>query len=210
MGTITTEGKASRLVQFDRLNTVVTFHSRSRLTGKTIKTALEDCEKFLHTISDMGIDLDSLEAGANNTNRDTYGDDNEVETDREVVLRSGYDLNLMNVIMHIVEQNGFDADVDFSPELSGVETIKTELYAEAARDSKEKADRIARSINMEITGLDKLETDSCFGFIPDEYLSGGVKGNMCPDQLDRFSAYSKLSSQQTRVEVTVKGIWKTE
>ena len=161
MGTITTEGKASRLVQYDRLNTVVTFHSRSRLTGKTIKTALEDCEKFLHTISDMGIDLDSLEAGANNTNRDMYGDDNEVETDREVVLRSGYDLNLMNVIMHIVEQNGFDADVDFSPELSGVETIKTELYAEAARDSKEKADRIARSINMEITSLDKLETDSC-------------------------------------------------
>ena len=210
MGTITTEGKASRLVQFDRLNTVVTFHSRSRLTGKTIKTALEDCEKFLHTMSDMGIDLDSLEAGANNTNRDTYGDDNEVETDREVVLRSGYDLNLMNVIMHIVEQNGFDADVDFSPELSGVETIKTELYAEAARDSKEKADRIARSINMEITGLDKLETDSCFGFIPDEYLSGGEKGNICPDQLDRFSAYSRLSSQQTRVEVTVKGIWKTE
>ena len=57
MGTITTEGKASRLVQFDRLNTVVTFHSRSRLTGKTIKTALEDCEKFLHTMSDMGIGL---------------------------------------------------------------------------------------------------------------------------------------------------------
>ena len=77
-------------------------------------------------MSDMGIDLDSLEAGANNTNRDTYG---------------------------------FDADVDLSP---------------------------------------------------DEYLSGGVKGNICSDQLDRFSAYSKLSSQQTRVEVTVKGIWKTE
>ena len=53
-------------------------------------------------------------------------------------------------------------------------------------------------------------TDSCFGFIPDEYLSGGVKGNICSDQLDCFSAYSKLSSQQTRVEVTVKGIWKTE
>ena len=209
MGTITTEGRATRLVKYDRLNTTVTFHSRSRLTSKTIKTALEDCEKFLHTMSEMGVDLNSFEAGANNTSRDTYDDSNEAQTERTVVLRSGYDLNLINVIMHIVEKNGFDVDIDFNPEFSNEETIKTELYEEATRESKEKADRIARSVNMEITGLDKLETDSCYGFSR-EYHKGGEVGDICLDPLDRFSAYSKLSSQQAEVEVTVKGVWKTE
>ena len=66
-------------LQFHRLTTTVTFHSRSRLTSKTIKTALEDCEKFLQTMSDMGTKLDTFEAGANNTSRDTYNDSNDAQ-----------------------------------------------------------------------------------------------------------------------------------
>lgn len=210
MGTIITEGRSSRLVEYNRLKTTITFRSRNRSTSRAIKTAMEDCEKFLNTMAEMGVKPEAFEAGDNDTLRSSYNEKNEMQTDREVVLRSQYDLNLVNVILHIVEKNDFDANVDFQPEVSNENKIKAELYQEATVVSKEEAEKIAKSINMKIVGLNKLETDNARNFYTDSLETPGSVGDICVDELECGAAYAKLSSQQMEISVTVRGIWKTE
>lgn len=210
MGTITTEGRSSRLVKYDRLKMTINFCTRNRSTSKSIKTAMDDCEKFLNIMADMGVKLGAFEAGVNSTVRGPYDEKSEMRTDREVVLRSQYDLNLVNVILHIIEKNDFDANVDFDPEISNENEIKGELYQEAAMTSKKEAEMIANSINMTIVGLDKLETDNARNYYSDSLDTDGSVGDIYVDDLECGAAYAKLSSQQMEIKVTVRGIWKTE
>ena len=117
---------------------------------------------------------------------------------------------MVNAILHVIERNDFDADVNFEPEISNASEIKEELYQEATVASKAEADRIARSVNNEIKGLYKLVTDDCYDYAPYIGNSGGEVGDLCIDEVESYNSYAQLSKQQTEITVTVKGIWKTE
>lgn len=212
MGTITTEGKATRLVEYDRLVSTITFRSRDNRTSKSVKATLDDCEKFLVIMSDLGVKQDSFEAGNNSIEKDSFRDSREVVTERTVVLRTKYDLKLINAIFEVIEKKGFDADVDFSPECSNEKEIREELYKEASAASREEADRIATSLGMKIVGLEKMETDECYDYSSYVPSSGGIVGDIClDDEMGwAFKQYAKTKAQQKRIDAAVKAIWQVE
>ena len=211
MGKIITEGKAGRLVKYDTLTTNITFRANKRQTGVAIKTALDDCGGFLAYLKENGVDTGVFEAGSNSAEHSGYQSRDDVDAKRSLTARTGYDLKFVNYIMRAIEQNGYEADVSFSPGIRDIEEIKNELYTEAALRSKEKAEKMAEAMGMNVFSLKKMSEADTYGFHDDGdlcsvYSEAPELGSEPP--IDK--SYSELDSQQTLIEVRVEGEWKVE
>lgn len=71
-------------------------------------------------------------------------------------MRTVYNLHLTDVVMKMVEQNAYDANINIKPEILDKEIVHKELMQEAVKDARKKADMMAEAAGTKVIGIKRI------------------------------------------------------
>lgn len=217
MGKIVTLGKAARLVPYDCLTTTVTFRSSASRTDAALRTVLKESEQFLTLLKDTGIELSGIEAGKNSVWESRTREETCIYASRDVTFRTAYDPGFVDNITRMIADGGFDATLDFSSEVTGIQKVKNELYEDAAQTAKVSAEGVATAMGMKIISLERIKTEDAdrynrnvFGDRESTFDDGMDVPMSLAKSVSVEGGYSELSAPKTKVEVVVYAEWNVE
>lgn len=156
MGRITTKGTASRWVDYDGMTVTIEFEAREKRTKESLRKVMEESEGFLKELSSEGIDISLIEAGRSQVTKGRYSDEEYVEAKRAISMRTVYNLHLTDVVMKMVEQNAYEANINIKPEILDKEIVHKELMQEAVKDARKKADMMAEAAGTTVIGIKRI------------------------------------------------------
>lgn len=217
MGKIVTLGKATRLVPYDCLTTTVKFQSSAPRTDAALRTVLKESEQFLTQLKDAGMDLSTLEAGSNTVWEARSEEEKRVYANRGIVFRTAYDPGFVDRLSRMIAENGYEAALDFSSEISNMRAIKNELFGTAAMNAKSSAEQVASAMGLKVVSLERIKTEesdryrrNAFEDIEDIFSDGIGHSRNLSKAVTVEGGYSELSAPKTEVEVVVYAEWNVE
>lgn len=157
MGKIMVVGKAEREYEANECNINLEIEVSRQTSSEASKVSSEQCEALLSKLQDeLGINPSSIEIHYDRIDKRSSYKSNEIsyESKKSLWLHIPADMKLVNAIRHIIE-TGFD-DVSFTAlySVSNEAALNKELFKEAIADSRAKADFLAESMGLKITGID--------------------------------------------------------
>ena len=157
MGKIMVVGKAEREYEANECNINLEIEVSRQTSSEASKVSSEQCEALLSKLQDeLGINPSSVEIHYDRIDKRSSYKSNEIsyESKKSLRLHIPADMKLVNAIRHIIE-TGFD-DVSFTAlySVSNEAALNKELFKEAIADSRAKADFLAESMGLKITGID--------------------------------------------------------
>ena len=157
MGKIMVVGKAEREYEANECSINLEIEVSRRIASEAWKISIEQCELLLSKVQDeLGINPRSVEIHYDRIDKKSSYNSNDIsyESKKSLWLYIPADMKLVNAIRHIIE-TGFE-DVSFTSmySVSNEAALKKELFKEAIADSKAKADFLAESMGLKITGID--------------------------------------------------------
>lgn len=157
MGKIMVVGKAEREYEANECSINLEIEVSRQTSSEASKVSSEQCEALLSKLQDeLGINPSSIEIHYDRIDKRSSYNSNEInyESKKSLWLHIPADMKLVNAIRHIIE-TGFD-DVSFTAlySVSNEAQLYKELFKEAIADSRAKADFLAESMGLKITGID--------------------------------------------------------
>ena len=157
MGKIMVVGKAEREYEANECSINLEIEVSRQTSSEASKVSSEQCEALLSKLQDeLGINPSSVEIHYDRIDKRSSYKSNEIsyESKKSLWLHIPADMKLVNAIRHIIE-TGFD-DVSFTAlySVSNEAALNKELFKEAIADSRAKADFLAESMGLKITGID--------------------------------------------------------
>lgn len=157
MGKIMVVGKAEREYEANECSINLEIEVSRQTSSEASKVSSEQCEALLSKLQDeLGINPSSIEIHYDRIDKRSSYKSNEIsyESKKSLWLHIPADMKLVNAIRHIIE-TGFD-DVSFTAlySVSNEAALNKELFKEAIADSRAKADFLAESMGLKITGID--------------------------------------------------------
>ena len=157
MGKIMVVGKAEREYEANECSINLEIEVSRQTSSEASKVSSEQCEALLSKLQDeLGINPSSVEIHYDRIDKRSSYNSNEIsyESKKSLWLHIPADMKLVNAIRHIIE-TGFD-DVSFTAlySVSNEAVLNKELFKEAIADSRAKADFLAESMGLKITGID--------------------------------------------------------
>lgn len=157
MGKIMVVGKAEREYEANECSINLEIEVSRQTSSEASKVSSEQCEALLSKLQDeLGINPSSIEIHYDRIDKRSSYKSNEIsyESKKSLWLHISADMKLVNAIRHIIE-TGFD-DVSFTAlySVSNEAALNKELFKEAIADSRAKADFLAESMGLKITGID--------------------------------------------------------
>ena len=157
MGKIMVVGKAEREYEANECSINLEIEVSRQTSSEASKISSEQCELLLSKLQDeLGINPRSVEIHYDRIDKKSSYNSNDIsyESKKSLWLYIPADMKLVNAIRHIIE-TGFE-DVSFTSmySVSNEAALKKELFKEAIADSKAKADFLAESMGLKITGID--------------------------------------------------------
>lgn len=157
MGKIMVVGKAEREYEANECSINLEIEVSRQTSSEASKVSSEQCEALLSKLQDeLGINPSSIEIHYDRIDKRSSYKSNEIsyESKKSFWLHIPADMKLVNAIRHIIE-TGFD-DVSFTAlySVSNEAALNKELFKEAIADSRAKADFLAESMGLKITGID--------------------------------------------------------
>ena len=158
MGTLYTNGFASRKVDYDVMTVIITFYSNEKLAQDAAKKVLEDSEIFLAKLKESGIDISDFRAGQNTVEEpDRYSEDKSVKAHRTITYECKYDLGFVDFIMSMISSLSLGASVSINPAYSKLPELHQELIKEVIKEARAKAELIADEMGLKITGVKNIK-----------------------------------------------------
>ena len=87
---------------YDRLDLNVTFKVTAPTSKDAIKKVTEQCEEFLAIVAELGVKTECVRAGEFSIDKNYYRERDEMTASKEVIIRTGMSVPLMNRIMGII------------------------------------------------------------------------------------------------------------
>ena len=209
MGKIMVVGKAEREYEANECSINLEIEVSRQTSSEASKVSSEQCEALLSKLQDeLGINPSSVEIHYDRIDKRSSYKSNEIsyESKKSLWLHIPADMKLVNAIRHIIE-TGFD-DVSFTAlySVSNEAALNKELFKEAIADSRAKADFLAESMGLKITGIDSanLSGDEDVYDLTEEpveivrYLMSAAGASSLSDQ---------LKPNQVELSAEVKIVW---
>ena len=213
MGKITVVGQAEHEYSPD----ICMIDMEVRITRKTASEAsiacTARCEQLLKKLKEeLGIDPSSIEQYSDRISRESDYHSNEVyyESRKSMCLYIPTNMRIVNTIRSIIGM-GFE-DVSFSTNymVSNEEELNKELLKEAIANSRAKAELLAESMGLKITGVDSADLSGKEDVydLTEESERGLVRYKMSADGANSFS--DQLKPEQIELSSKVKIVWLVE
>ena len=217
MGKILVQGKAERQYEADIcfINfEITTDHSDS---SAATKEADEIMEELLHALEQINIPPECFTITENRTWRTSNYDNKNKEgyiSTRRLKLRTASNMVLVNDIREVIG-NGFPkVAVSVGYLLSNERKLRKELFQEAIRDSRERAEMMAAAVGCKVTGLDTARlSDGDFDIDDIEDLADSESDHVYRHQMlarDTGRYADRLSTEKKELSAEVNIVWLTE
>lgn len=95
MGKIEITGHATRRVQCDAVELIITFDADAKSSRIASKQVLEQCELFLEKVEELGIDISKIRITDDSAHKHSYRDNNEYSAERTITLKTKFDMILL-------------------------------------------------------------------------------------------------------------------
>ena len=214
MGKIMVIGKAERKYSADLCNVNLEVETTRKTANEASKASSEQCERLLSKLQELGIEPDRIEIHYDQVDRKSDYHSNEIsyESRKSLWLHIPADMQLVNAIRSIIEA-GFE-DISFSTlySVSNEIALNRQLLKEAISDSRNKADLLASSMGLKITGVDSANLsgdEDAYDLAKDEeeeydrvcYARKAASGYPLSD---------KLKPNEVELNAAVKIVWLIE
>ena len=157
MGGIMVKGSAQRRVDYDQVTIGISFTARKANAHEASERVLKECEDFLATLDEKGIDISQFELKRDDVSEESFRLDSGKElyysAVRSVQIRTVFDMETINVIREILIDSGSDTTFDIDYSLSNIESLQLELRLEALKNAKQEAEKMAGAIGKEVINL---------------------------------------------------------
>lgn len=182
----------------------INFLASGNVTFDVSDKTLKDCETFLTEIEKIGIKPSSFSLDNDEVTGDTYRDDSDYESERCIKLEIPFDMVIINSIHELLNTNKYNAEFEIDQKLSNEKKIRMELINEAVLDSKEKAEKLAKTLGMNVKGIESMATEESY----DNYFymeQEQCRGMMMSKNLSKKS--NELKSKDTMIHERVEVKW---
>lgn len=160
MSVIELTSKAEREVPADMMEITVVFKASGTSSDKVSKCVMDDAERFLSKINDLGIEPDQVSLKADELVDYSYRDDKEINARRELQITTPLNVGLSNRLREILHEGGYSFLFSVEQELSNRAEIRAELLKEALLNSRKMAEDLAASMNMRVDSIESVEEES--------------------------------------------------
>ena len=184
MGKIKIQGRASKLVECDVVEFMITIHATDSSLSKAISKVREDTEKLLKSLNEMGFEMKDIHLGDDATEKD-YGRNKPIYScKRKINFLTQFNAALNNRIYKIVEDYEICAYIDTKYSYSKEKELRKVLLKEALLDSKAKAQLLAETNNQMVTGIEEINDGADKVFLKEAYpVCACASANGLSDQL---------------------------
>ena len=176
MGKIEVEGYAERTVDYDMMEISIGFYEFDISAKEASEEVMSACETFLGTVKKYGVDISKFKLESDSVRAESrYYEDENISghcASRKLSFAAPFDMKMINNLRSISDKLDLRTSFDVNYKLSDSDSIKEELKLEAVRNAKARAEKIASSIDMKVTGLISADKN-------DRYSSGGGGEIMC-------------------------------
>lgn len=206
MGTLTINGYAKHEYSYDSMKITIGFNAYETTTTLALEKVMNQCEEFLAVLADYGVRTEDITLGENSVENNYDDGENTADALREIIIRTTFDMKLINAIMSLIKDKGYDADIESKYQISNLEKIHENLLKEAMLDSKRKATLIAESVGQKVVGIDSV--DSTYSSRNTMDLMTCEKYRLMEDK--QFAYSNKLKSPVTTESENITVTWLVE
>lgn len=208
MGKIKTEGRVTLEFEPDIYEITITVRAEGKTSGAAVTAGKKQTEQLLQSLQDkLQIKSEQLSAEREAVDKPTHYDQKESDYhfSRTLCLKIPADNKLRESVTDMLAEMD-DVTYMITEKLSNENNQKQTALDTAIRIAREKAERIANSLQCEIVGFENILTDGASN-IQDEDEEP-VRGIVAPSCYKKKAASLKNPKIQITGEVTV--VWLTE
>ena len=209
MGYFETKGYAKREYVCDIMEITVYFHASDDHTYEISRNVMDECERFLKDAQKIGLKPEDINLAEDVVLRRNSYDKTSRNAERELSIRTKYDMKLINAIKSILNEGKYAHSITVSMDYSGKEKLHKELLYEAMADAKEKAEELAKGLGTKIVGIEYAQDNSCYD---DKYLWENLLQclSLGDDADDTYEESNKLSAKASSESASITIKWNIE
>ena len=207
---LTIEGKATKEYAYDLMEISLIFYAREATAAQAVKKVMEQSEKFLGKLDEVGIHPESLQIGDDSISRDSYSGKEVVRAERELKLKTPFNMDFANYIRYLVGEMRVDVNLQVQYSFLDAEQIHKELVQLALEDSKTKAQCVAQMMEQKVVGIDSVSIGEEWrrkGSLPNHPLTGLQED--CYQELPGMLS-SRVQAPTSREDESVEVVWLIE
>ncbi len=140
----------------------VYFHASDDHTYEISRNVMDECERFLKDAQRIGLKPEDINLAEDVVLRRNSYDKISRNAERELSIRTKYDMKLINAIKSILNEGKYAHSITVSMDYSGKEQLHKELLFEAMADAKEKAEELAKGLGTKIVGIEYAQDNSSY------------------------------------------------
>jgi len=157
MGKLTICGESRLQVKADLEKLTISISYGDDNPATVAKKLLEKSETILKEFQKMGISPDKMNLGKNEIDHKYYEKEPAFQGSRVFKVTVPFDMKINNIIMEIIQKHDLSVEIDAEFYISDEKAIRDTLVQEAIEDSRVQAERIAKTMQQKIVGIDTLD-----------------------------------------------------
>ena len=156
MGKVFVTGSAERQYAPDRADIFVGVEAVEKTADKASGKCSRQCEQLLAELKKIGIEPENVEVHCDNIDKyNAYEPEKAVFfAKKDLRIRTDASQSVITSIKQIIEGGYENISFDVQYSVSNEEKLKEQLLKDAIADSRRKAEFLAESMNLRITGID--------------------------------------------------------
>ena len=203
MGKIKIQGRASKLVECDVVEFMITIHATDSSLSKAISKVREDTEKLLKSLNEMGFEMKDIHLDDDSTNKEYGKDKSSYYCDKEISFTAQCNAALNNEVLSLIKDKKITAHMSTRYNYSKEKELRKELLKESLLDSKAKAQLLAETSNQAIIGVDEIKDKDIA-----EYEEMMFREVVCRKKSDYLS--DSLGASLINIEESIVVSWNIE
>lgn len=209
MGKIMVIGRAEKEYDPDLCDLSLEIRGCGRTSGEASAGAALECERLLEELLKLGITPESVRVGRDAILKNTFYQTGETsyESVRSLGIFVPSDIKCINAVREIIESGFENVTLKTGFVLTGEQEIRAGLLKEAVLDSRSRAELLAGSMGLEITGIDTANLSGPEDmYDPAEEKESGPRACMS-DTMEKRSLSDQLSPEKVRIRAEVNIVW---
>ncbi len=159
MGKFEVEGYAKRKVKCDIASIRITFQAIGANAHKLSNTVMSECDDFINNLSSLSVKPENIQYESDRIEAADYHDKNNLEATRTIVIRIPFNLKLINRIQEILQKGKYNYGMYVDGDISFRHQLNAELTQEALNNSRDIAEKLAKTLEMRVIGVEAIRKD---------------------------------------------------
>lgn len=205
MGKLKINGKAEKEYSYNVMEITICFKAFEKYSSKAIEKVTTQCEDCLSILNSQGISIKNISINKDDITQEYRDSKLFFSVKREIELRFPFDIRFSNFFMKLIEEKGYDVNVDIKPRMENDNEIRKELLKLAIEDSKNKATLIADMVNQKIVGIDSIEIGE--KYVLPIYEDISYAEEVILNGIDELPFSNQLKAPTTIEKESVEVVW---